>query len=198
MFTGIVEGLGKITSVKQMGDGLEFTISAPRIVKNMRVDNSISVNGVCLTVVKKKSGTITVQVIKETILKSSLGSLKVGSKVNLERSVKLQDRLGGHLVQGHVDSTGVITKIVYLRSSWMYTISFPQKFRKYLITVGSISVDGTSLTIARLKKKEFTVAIIPYTYTNTVFHSYRQGSSVNLEFDMIGKYIESLLKFGKA
>jgi len=197
MFTGIVEEVGKVQSIAQMGDGLEFTISAKKILKDVGVDNSISVSGVCLTVVKRAKKYFKVQVIKETLSKTCLGLLRLGSEVNLERSVRLNDRLGGHLVQGHVDSTGTVTKVQTLESSWMYTIQFPKKFRKYLIYVGSISVDGTSLTAARLGKTEFTVAIIPYTYTNTVFHNYKVGTKVNLEFDVIGKYIESITKFGK-
>lgn len=197
MFTGIVEEIGKVQSITPMGDGLEFTISANKILHDVGVDNSVCVNGVCLTVVKRAKKYFKVQVIKETLSKTSLGYLQIGSEVNLERSVKLQDRLGGHLVQGHVDSIGVVTKVQTLKSSWLFTIRFPRKFRKYLIYVGSISVDGTSLTVARLTTTEFTVAIIPYTYANTVFHNYKNGTKVNLEFDVIGKYIESIIKFGK-
>jgi len=196
MFTGIVETVGTVRSVTSMGDGLQFVIAAPRIFRGMSVDNSICVNGVCLTVVRKTSGTVTVQVVKETLRKTNIGLLGAGSEVNLERSVRLNDRLGGHIVQGHVDATGTVRKVVTLESSWMYTIAFPASFRKYLISVGSVSVDGTSLTVARLGRSEFTVAIIPYTFEHTVFHSYRKGSVVNLEFDVIGKYIESIVTYG--
>jgi riboflavin synthase len=119
--------------------------------------------------------------------------LHVGSSVNLERAVSLNQRLGGHLVQGHVDITGTVLKRTVLKTSWMFAIRFPKKFRKYLIPVGSISVDGVSLTVARLHADYFEVAIIPYTYNQTIFHEYKAGSIVNLEFDLIGKYIESLL-----
>ncbi|KAB2926479.1 MAG: riboflavin synthase [Bacteroidetes bacterium] len=196
MFTGIVETVGTVRSVTRMGDGLQFVIAAPRIFRGMAVDNSICVNGVCLTVVRKTAGTVTVQVVKETLRKTNLGLLGAGSEVNLERSVRLNDRLGGHIVQGHVDATGVVRKVETLESSWMYTIAFPASFRKYLISVGSVSVDGTSLTVARLGRTAFTVAIIPYTHEHTVFHSYRKGSVVNLEFDVIGKYIESIVTYG--
>ena len=197
MFTGIVEEVGKVQSITPMGDGLEFTISAKKILKNVGIDNSICVSGVCLTVVKRGKNYFKVQVIKETLSKTNLGKLRMDSSVNLERSVRLNDRLGGHLVQGHVDTTGTVTKVLTLESSWLYTIRFPKTFRKYLIYVGSISVDGTSLTVARLGRTELTVAIIPYTYTNTIFHNYKVGTKVNLEFDVIGKYIESIVQYGK-
>ncbi|MBI2428709.1 MAG: riboflavin synthase [Ignavibacteriales bacterium] len=195
MFTGLVEEIGRIVSIKKMGDGLEFVIEARKVLQGIGIDNSICVNGVCLTVVKKKKSQFIVQVVKETLNKTNLGDVKVGKFVNLERSVRLHDRLGGHLVQGHVDTTGTVKKVKVLESSWMYTIAFPKEFRKYLISVGSISVDGTSLTVARLTKQEMTIAIIPYTYKNTVFQFYQAGSKVNLEFDVIGKYIESIITY---
>lgn len=197
MFTGIVEETGTIASLTKLGDGIEIAIAAKNVVRGLAVDNSMCVNGVCLTIVKKTRTTFTIQAVKETLVKSNLSELRKGSIVNLERSVRLQDRLGGHLVQGHVDTTGVIKKIVTLESSWMYTISFPKTYRKYLIPVGSVTVDGTSLTVAYLKRSEFTVAIIPYTFDHTVFNSYRIGTRVNLEFDIIGKYLESLVHYTK-
>lgn len=197
MFTGIVEELGKIVAIKKMGDGLEFVIGARKILHDMGVDNSICINGVCLTVIKKTKSRFVVQVVKETLRKTNLSDLRVGKSVNLERSVRLHDRLGGHLVQGHVDTTGTVKKVEELESSWMYTIAFPKQFRKYLIYVGSISVDGTSLTVARLSDNTMTIAIIPYTFQNTVFQFYKTGSKVNLEFDVIGKYIESIITYGK-
>lgn len=193
MFTGIIEETGQIRSLIKAGDGVEISITAKKVLSDLKVDNSISVNGVCLTVVRRTKNSFMIQAVKETLKKTSLGSLQAGSKVNLERAVSLNERLGGHLVQGHVDTTGRVTKIQTLKTSWMYTISFPQKFRKYLISVGSIAVDGTSLTVARLRKKDFTVAIIPYTYDHTLFSEYKVGSRVNLEFDIIGKYIENLI-----
>jgi len=195
MFTGIVEEVGTVRTITKFGDGLEFTIAARKVLSDIDIDNSICVNGVCLTVVRRTKSNFTIQAVKETLSKTNLGKLKKHSVVNLERSVKLQDRLGGHLVQGHVDITGTIEKIVKLKTSWMYTISMPVKFRKYLIHVGSVTVDGTSLTVARLETDRFTVAIIPYTFENTVFSQYKKGSKVNLEFDIIGKYLESLLQY---
>lgn len=195
MFTGIVEETGTIKKLTKFGDGLEITIAAKRVLTGLKIDNSICVNGVCLTVVHRSSATFTIQAVKETLSKTNLGELKKGSAVNLERSVRLQDRLGGHLVQGHVDTTGIVKQIVTLKSSWMYTIAFPKKYRRYLITVGSVTVDGTSLTVASLHRAEFTVAIIPYTFDNTVFGNYKKGDRVNLEFDIIGKYLESLVHY---
>ncbi|MFA5833017.1 MAG: riboflavin synthase [Bacteroidota bacterium] len=195
MFTGIIEEIGTIRSIKKFGDGIEFTITARKVLSDLRIDNSICVNGVCLTVVRRSKTSFTIQAIKETLSKTNLGKLNINSEVNLERSVKLHDRLGGHLVQGHIDYTGTIKKIVVLKTSWMYSISFPKKYRKYLITVGSITVDGTSLTVAKLEREELIVAIIPYTYQHTIFHQYVKGTKVNLEFDIIGKYLESLVHY---
>ncbi len=195
MFTGIVEEVGKIHSIKKFGDGIEFTVRANKVLRALTVDNSICINGVCLTVVKRNKSDFTVQAVKETLTKTNLGELTKDDVVNLERSVTLQDRLGGHLVQGHIDATGTVVGVETLESSWMYTISFPKKYRKNLISVGSISVDGTSLTVAQLQRQQFTVAIIPYTYEHTIFKHYKQGSIVNLEFDIIGKYIESIVKY---
>lgn len=197
MFTGIVEEVGTVASVGRMGDGLEFVIAARKVLRDTGIDNSMCVNGVCLTVVKRKKNAFTVQVVKETLRKTNLGELRIGDSVNLERSVRLQDRLGGHLVQGHIDTTGTVKAIETLASSWMYTIAFPKKYRKNLIHVGSISVDGTSLTVARLTRTTMTIAIIPYTYKNTVFRFYKKGTRVNLEFDVIGKYIESIVTYKK-
>ncbi|MEW5799613.1 MAG: riboflavin synthase [Bacteroidota bacterium] len=197
MFTGIVEEIGTIASIKKMGDGLEFVIGAQKVLRDIGIDSSICVNGVCLTVIKKGKKEFTVQVVKETLRKTNLGDLRIGGFVNLERSVRLHDRLGGHLVQGHVDATGTVTSVETLASSWMYTIAFPKEYRKYLIYVGSISIDGTSLTVARLSRNMMTVAIIPYTYKHTIFQFYKKGTHVNLEFDVIGKYIESIVTYRK-
>jgi riboflavin synthase len=195
MFTGIVEEVGRVCSVRKRDDGIQFDIHAKKISSGLKVDNSIAVNGTCLTVVRRKQGVLTFDAVKETLSKTSLRGLHVGSSVNLERAVSLDQRLGGHLVQGHVDTTGTVIKRTVLKASWMFAIRFPKKFRKYLIPVGSISVDGVSLTVARLHADYFEVAIIPYTYEQTIFHEYKAGSKVNLEFDLIGKYIESLLHY---
>ncbi len=194
MFTGIVEEKGTIQKIVKFGDGLEFTISCTIVLKGLRIDNSICVNGVCLTVVRHTSKTFSIQAVHETLTKTNLGKLKKGSHVNLERSVRLNDRLGGHIVQGHVDGTGTVKRIQVLDKSWLYTIAYPSKFRKYIIPVGSVTVDGVSLTVARIGQSQMTIAIIPYTYDHTVFQDYHVGSAVNIEFDVIGKYLESLIK----
>ena len=194
MFTGIVEETGTIKSIRARGDGVRMEVSAKKVLGRLKVDNSIAVNGTCLTVVSRTRGSFAVEAVKETLSKTSLGGLQSGSVVNLERAVSLSQRLGGHLVQGHVDTTGTVLKRVSLETSWMYSIEFPKKFKKYLIPVGSIAVDGVSLTVARLYAGSFEVAIIPYTYEHTIFRTYKSGSTVNLEFDLIGKYVESLLR----
>jgi riboflavin synthase len=195
MFTGIVEETGSIRSIEKYGDGLNIEIGAKKVLKDLKVDNSICVNGVCLTVVKRTKESFHIQAVKETLSKTNLSYLKKGSEVNLERSVKLSDRLGGHMVQGHVDTVGEVKKVIVLDTSWMVHIAYPKKFRKYLIPVGSVTVDGTSLTVARLEYGVFQVAIIPYTFEHTVFHAYTKGTKVNLEFDIIGKYLESLVHY---
>jgi riboflavin synthase len=194
MFTGIIEEIGKVKAIRVRGDGMRIEIGAKQVLTGLSVDNSISVNGTCLTVVSRKRGSFSLDAVKETLRKTSLGGLRSGSKVNLERAVTLHQRLGGHLVQGHVDTAGTVLKRTNLKASWMYTIGFPQRFRRYLIPVGSIAVDGVSLTVARLFADRFEVAIIPFTFENTIFHEYSAGSKVNLEFDIVGKYIESLLR----
>jgi len=194
MFTGIVEEIGKVVSVRNRRDGMQFDIEAKKVSSGLKIDNSIAVNGTCLTIVRRKKKVLTFDAVKETLTKTSLGSLHVGSSVNLERAVSLNQRLGGHLVQGHVDTTGIVMKRTVLKASWMFAVRFPKKFRRYLIPVGSISVDGVSLTVARLHADNFEVAIIPYTYEHTIFHDYREGTKVNLEFDLVGKYIDSLLR----
>ena len=194
MFTGIVEEVGRVGSLRKHGDGLQFEIAAKIVLPGLGVDNSIAVNGTCLTVVGRMKGLFAVEAVKETLKKTNLGLLRVGSSVNLERPVSLNQRLGGHLVQGHVDATGAVLERKTLEASWMFTVRFPVRFRKYLIPVGSVSVDGVSLTVANLKRDHFEVAIIPYTFENTIFGEYKIGSKVNLEFDLVGKYIESLIR----
>ena len=194
MFTGIVEEVGKVASLRVRGDGIRLEIRAKKVLRGLAIDNSISVNGTCLTVVSRRRTGFAVDAVDETLKKTSLGGLKTGDGVNLERAALLSDRLGGHLVQGHVDTTGKVLKRIDLQSSWRYAIQFPKRFRKYLISVGSVAVDGVSLTVARLHPGYFEVAIIPYTHEHTIFGTYKPGSKVNLEFDVVGKYIESLMR----
>ena len=196
MFSGIVEEAATVVRLDKELDNLHITMSCS-FIDELKIDQSLSHNGVCLTVVKKEKGTYTVTAIKETLLKSNLGLLKPGDKVNLERSMRLNDRLDGHIVQGHVDQTAICTGVNEASGSWYFT--FEYKFNKDNITVekGSVSVNGVSLTVVNSQKNSFQVAIIPYTYEHTNFHQIKAGTVVNLEFDIIGKYVARLLELQK-
>lgn len=193
MFTGIIESTGKLTEVTDLGGGIQFTI-ASSLSDELNVDDSISVNGVCLTVVQKTSDTFTVQLVEETLRKTSLGQLDTGSLVNLERAMILGARLDGHIVQGHVDTTGQVLSMVEEATGWLIDIGYPPEYSDYIIGRGSIAIDGISLTVARDMERAFTVAIIPYTREHTNLKFAVVGSIVNLEFDMIGKYVLKHLK----
>ena len=197
MFTGIIEEIGKVVSLGKKGDNLNVGIRAKKVIRGLSADNSIAVNGVCLTVVRRRGDTFFVNIVHETLQKSNLGQLYKGSRVNLERSVRLNDRLGGHLVQGHVDCSGKIDHINQLNGSWEFEVAIPKIKRKYIIPVGSVAIDGVSLTVAKINKNSITIAIIPYTFLHTLFGSYKKGNSVNIEFDVIGKYVESFLTLKK-
>lgn len=194
MFTGIVEEVGKVKSIVQRGKARIFTISSKKLLNEIKVGDSVSVNGVCLTVFEKGKDSFKVEAVEETIKKTNLGELKVGDPVNLELALKLGERLGGHIVQGHIDTTGMVKSIKKLENSWIFEIKFPSEFRKYLIPKGAIAVDGISLTIAELDRDKFKVSIIPYTFDNTNFKFRKVGDRVNLEFDLFGKYIENFFK----
>jgi len=196
MFSGIVEEAATVVKLEKEFENLHITM-ASSFVDELKIDQSLAHNGVCLTVVKKENDTYTVTAIKETLLKSNLGLLKVGDKVNLERSMRLNDRLDGHIVQGHVDQTAVCTEVNEASGSWYFTFTYD--FLKENITVekGSITVNGVSLTVVNSKKNSFQVAIIPYTYEHTNFHQIKSGTVVNLEFDIIGKYVARLLELQK-
>lgn len=194
MFTGLVEELGQIIAAEPHGDGLRFDIAATTITSDLAVDHSISVNGVCLTATHVGEGTFSVTAVHETLTKTTLGELRAGSFVNLERAVRVTDRLGGHIVQGHVDGTGHIVDITILETGWEMWISFPAAFAGYLIPVGSVCVNGISLTVARLEAERFMVALIPHTVAHTTMQFARSGDRVNLEFDVLAKYVERLLQ----
>ncbi len=194
MFSGIVESMGRVVSIERIGDNIDISLTCP-FVNELKVDQSLSHNGVCLTVVRKTDETYTVTAIKETLEKSSLGLLKVGSLVNLERSLKSDGRFDGHIVQGHVDQTALCTKIEEANGSWYYTFEYEPKNPDHItVEKGSISVDGVSLTVVNSRPNSFQVAIIPYTYHNTIFHTYQPGTIVNLEFDILGKYIAKIVR----
>jgi len=198
MFSGIIEEFGTVTAIEKDKENVNFTLTCS-FTDELNIDQSLSHNGVCLTVVgvNKAEKTYRVTAVKETLLKSNLGLLQVGSKVNLERSIVMNGRLDGHIVQGHVDQTAVCTKVEEAEGSWYFTFEYDfdtDKARQGYMTVekGSVSVNGVSLTVVNSKDNSFQVAIIPYTYEVTNFHTFREGTVVNLEFDIIGKYLSKL------
>ena len=197
MFTGIIEEIGTIERIQSMGKGIRLSISAPKSSSELNVNESVSVNGVCQTVVSCAGNSFTVEAVEETLKKTTFSSFKLNDKVNLELPMRLNERLGGHLVLGHVDSTGQITNMEPIENSWIVTVKIPDKFVKSVVPVGSIAIDGVSLTIAELSGCSVKVSIIPHTWENTIFRYYKTGSDVNLEFDVIGKYIERLMNNGK-
>ena len=191
MFSGIIESLGEIVSLESKGSNLVMGVRSS-MAQELKVDQSVAHNGVCLTVIRIEGDVHYVDAIQETLEKSNLGDLKTGSKVNLERSVRLNDRLDGPIVQGHVDQTATCRSIRDMNGSWVFCFGFDLKARHVLIDKGSISVNGVSLTLSALRAGEFEVSIIPYTYENTTFGSIQIGDRVNIEFDVIGKYVERL------
>ncbi len=193
MFTGIIESLGEVQQLEKEGGNLHIGINSP-ITPDLKIDQSIAHNGVCLTVVSIEGTTYTVTAINETLQKSNLGELKVGDTINLERAMVLGARLDGHIVQGHVDQTAKCTAISEQDGSWFFTFEYDPKMNNITIEKGSITVDGVSLTVVDSGKNTFSVAIIPYTYEHTRFGSYEVGSAVNLEFDVIGKYVARLVQ----
>ena len=188
MFTGIIESLGKITNVKADRGNIDFTIES-EISKELKIDQSVSHNGVCLTVTDKSNNTHTVTAVKETLDKSSLRNFSVDDLINLERAMKLGERLDGHLVQGHVDGVAKCISVSVNDGSWIYQFEFDVKNEMLLIEKGSICINGVSLTVFDIVKNTFKVTIIPYTYENTSFKKLKEGDMVNIEFDMIGKYL---------
>ena len=191
MFTGIIETLGIIKDLKKEGENLHITINSS-ITNEFKIDQSVAHNGVCLTVVAIENDNYTVTAIKETIDKTNLGEWKLDDVVNLERAMKLGDRLDGHIVQGHVDQTGICKAIEEANGSWYFTFEYNKDLNNLTIEKGSITVNGVSLTVVNSKTNEFSVAIIPYTYEHTNFKTFEVGTKINLEFDVIGKYVSKL------
>ena len=192
MFTGIIECLGEIASLAREGENLHIEIKSP-LAQEMKIDQSVSHNGVCLTVVDIKDGTYVVTAIKETLDKTNLNSLEEKSLVNLERAMKIGDRLDGHIVQGHVDGVAKCISIKEENGSWVFTFEYTDS-NFTTVEKGSITVNGVSLTVVNSKKEQFSVAIIPYTFEHTNFKGIDIGDKVNLEFDIIGKYVKNLMK----
>ena len=192
MFTGIIENLSEIKEINKEGDNLSISLIS-EITNELKIDQSLSHNGVCLTVVDINDNIYKVTAIKETILKSSIKNWRIGDIINIERAMKLGDRLDGHMVQGHVDQTAICTKISEENGSWYFYFEYPIS-SNLTIEKGSISINGVSLTIVESMDNGFSVAIIPYTYDNTNFKNIKVGDLVNIEFDMIGKYIHKIIK----
>jgi riboflavin synthase len=191
MFTGIIETLGEIKAIEKEGGNVHLTITSA-MTNELKIDQSVAHNGVCLTVTSITNNEYTVTAIQETIDKTNLSDWKIGATVNLERAMKLGDRLDGHIVQGHVDQIGICKSIKEANGSWYYTFEYDPKLNNITIEKGSITVNGVSLTVVNSLKNEFSVAIIPYTYEHTNFHNFEIGTKVNLEFDVIGKYVSRL------
>jgi riboflavin synthase len=197
LFTGIVEELGQVAALTNLGDSVRLEINGPLVVSDSKIGDSIAVNGVCLTVTSKTNSGFTADVMQETLNRSTLGTLEAGSRVNLERPVTMATRLGGHMVQGHVDGMGEITKREVSDNWEVVTIAPPKDLLKYIVEKGSITVDGTSLTIASVDSQVFTVSLIPETLAKTTLGIRQVGDKVNLEVDVMAKYVEKLIGANK-
>lgn len=193
MFTGIIEEVGTIKSIQKQKHAIEVSINAYKIIKDIKLGDSIAVNGICLTVTSFTDTDFTVDVMQETLSRTSLSNLKDGGKVNLERAMPMNGRFGGHIVTGHIDGTGIITQIQKDSIAVWYTIKTTPSIMKYIIEKGSISIDGISLTVAKVSREDFSVSIIPHTIENTILSSKKVNEVVNLENDCIGKYVERLV-----
>ena len=193
MFTGIIESIGKIEKIDREGKNIKLTLSS-NLSSELRVDESLSHNGVCLTVTDCDKNSYSVTIIDESLKKTNFSSVKVGSQINLERSLKIDGRLDGHIVQGHIDDIAKCIKKIDQDNSWLFTFEFSEKFSDLIIEKGSICINGVSLTCFDTSKTNFTVAIIPHTYDNTNFKLLNKGDYVNLEFDILGKYIKKIMR----
>lgn len=201
MFTGIIQDMSKVISKKSHGDSLKFSVKpvSKTFLKNVKTGDSISINGACMTVESRSAGSFEFTTVMESLSKTNLSMLKINDLVNLEKAMTLASKLDGHIVQGHVDTTGTVKKIVTNEDSWEFYIEFDSKFRENIISIGSIAVNGVSLTIAEIvkedtKKIQIKVAIIPHTFEVTNFKTLREKDIVNLEFDMLGKYVNRIFK----
>ena len=193
MFTGIIEDLGIVTHLEKEQDNLHLTVQS-NITQELKIDQSVAHNGICLTVVKVSGDTYTVTAIKETIDKTTIGDLQIGDAINLERAMKLGERLDGHIVQGHVDQIGICKQIKEANGSWVFSFDYDEHLGNVTIEKGSVTINGVSLTVVNSQHNSFNVAIIPYTYKHTNFKALEVGTKVNLEFDVLGKYIKRLFE----
>lgn len=192
MFTGIVEEVAEVVEVRSQGTNRDLVLKA-RMTPELKVDQSVAHNGVCLTVVAIHGDTYTVTAVEETLQRSNLGDLRAGDAVNLERSLRLGDRLDGHMVQGHVDTVTLCMDVADREGSWAFTFALPEDAKGLVVPKGSICLNGVSLTIASLEAETFSVAIIPYTYAHTTFHRLQAGHRVNVEYDVLGKYVQRMM-----
>ncbi|WP_457625207.1 riboflavin synthase [Persephonella sp.] len=197
MFTGLIEEVGKIKDVKASAGGITIKVQVEKAVEDVRIGDSVAVNGVCLTVTDIQGSSLSFDLSQETVSRSNLGRLKVGDPVNIERALKLSDRLGGHIVQGHVDTVGTVKRIIYRGEHTEFVIQFPQEFQDLVIEKGSVAVDGISLTINEIHGNEISINIIPHTIENTNLKYKKTGDSVNIEFDILGKYVKKILSKNK-
>jgi len=191
MFTGIIEGLGTVNKIEREGDNVHFTLASD-FSNELKIDQSLAHNGVCLTVIEINGTEYTVTAIDETLQKTNLGGLVVGDILNLERCMKLGDRLDGHIVQGHVDQTGKVVSVEELDGSWKFTFEYDSSTRNITVEKGSVTINGVSLTVVDSGDNTFSVCIIPYTFEHTNFGKFQVGTLVNLEFDIVGKYLTKL------
>jgi riboflavin synthase len=194
MFTGLIEETGKVKSINRKGNSLSIEVEAEKILEDTKIGDSIAINGVCLTVVSIKDRSFSFDVSKETLDRSNFKQIKIGEVVNLERALKVSDRLGGHIVQGHVDTTGKIIQITPLGEHTAFVIEIPERYTHFIVEKGSIAVDGISLTINSIEKNRFSLNIIPHTLEETNLKYRKVGDTVNIEFDIIGKYVFNMLK----
>ncbi len=197
MFTGIIEELGRVRSIERRGEGVRMTVEARVVTDGTHEGDSISVNGVCLTALEVRAGSFAADGSRETLQRSTLGTLRAGSPVNLERAVTPSTRLGGHIVQGHVDARGSFLSAEEHGGSWTVRVAYPKEVARYLVFKGSVAVEGISLTVASLADEHFEIAVIPKTWTVTNLSSLRPGDPVNIEADIIAKYVERILAVGR-
>lgn len=192
MFTGLIEEIGSIKLIQPIKGGKKLFISCNEILSDLKVDDSVAINGVCLTAVKVEGDGFWADAVGETLTKSTLNSYSIGSRINLERALRLSDRLGGHIVQGHVNGIGKVSKIFTRGDNFLFSFTLPSDLQKYVVSEGSIAVNGISLTIAALEGTEFSISVIPHTYRSTTLKDLSVGNDVNIEVDILAKYIEKM------
>ncbi len=192
MFTGLIEEIGSVKAVRPLGGGKRITVGVSKVMDGLKIDDSVALNGVCQTVVARTENTFDVEAIEETLRKSTLKNLRAGDRLNLERAMRLGDRMGGHLVQGHVDCCGRLISVDSEATGTNLWVGFPAEFARYVVAAGSICIDGVSLTVARVEGSRLMVSIIPHTWKMTILPERKPGNEVNHEFDIIGKYVEKM------